>query len=342
MIEKNRGKTLRLGLIGFGYWGPNLFRNFSNLHGVQILRIADQNEIQLKALRHSYPNVDLSADYRKLLADDNIDAIVLATPVSTHFVMAKQALSAGKHVFVEKPLATSSRHCQALIRIAKKSNKILMVGHTFEYHPAVRKIGELIKSGSFGKLRYIDAVRVNLGRYQSDGKNVLWDLAPHDLSIILHWTGKMPTEVSARGKGFVKSSVEDVVFITLEFPDGALAHIHLSWLAPAKLRKMTIVGSKKMILYDDLENFEKIKIADRSAHLDPGSQRARVNYRLGDIVSPYVEYKEPLALECAHFVECIRDCRQPLTDAANGLRVVKIIEAASLSLKQNGRTVHIT
>jgi len=216
-----------------------------------------------------------------------------------------------------------------------------MVGHTFEYNPAVLKVAELLKSGELGKLYYIDSVRVNLGLHQSDGLNVIWDLAPHDISIILHWMNEMPSRVSAWGQAFVKEKTEDVAFIRLEFPSGALAHIHINWLAPTKIRRMTVVGDKKMVIYDDLENVEKIKIADQGVHLDSVDPSLRVGYRVGDIVSPRLAVTEPLYHECLHFIECVLANRVPRTDGESGLRVVQVLEAADRSIKRRGASVSI-
>jgi predicted dehydrogenase len=264
---------------------------------------------------------------------------VIATPVSTHYELACQALRAGKHVLVEKPLAATTVQGETLHKLASRYNRILMVGHTFEYHPAVLKVAELLKAGELGGLYYIDSVRVNLGLYQSDGLNVIWDLAPHDISIILCWMNRVPRRVSAWGQAFVHKGIEDVAFIRLEFPDGVLAHIHISWLAPTKIRRITVVGGKKMVIYDDLENVEKIKIADRRAQLDPASRELRVGYRMGDIVSPRIDVTEPLSRECLHFIDCIFKNRSPQTDGQRGIDVVRVLEAADQSIKKGGAMV---
>ena len=332
---------VRLGVIGFGYWGPNLVRNFQNHSQSKVVAVADLEEDRLKPLAKRYPDVQLTRDFQTILKNNSIDAVAIATPVSTHYALTKAALKAGKHVLVEKPLAASSREGLELHELARSSGKILMVGHTFEFNPAVVKIAELLKADRLGNLHYIDSVRVNLGRYQADGGNVIWDLGPHDISIILHWVGRMPERVSAWGRAFIKRGVEDIAFIRLEFPDQVLAHINLSWLAPAKIRRMTVVGSKQMVLYDDLENLEKIKIVDRSPLLDPQSAEVRVDYRMGDIVSPHLDFKEPLALECTHFIHCILQNQTPRTDGENGVRVVRILEAADQSLKKGGEVIDL-
>jgi len=334
-------KPVRVALVGMGYWGPNLLRNFQDQDHASVSAVVDLDESRLERVRRKFPGVRTSTDVNSLIQDDAIDAVVLATPVTTHFNLASRFLKAGKHVMVEKPLAASSRESAGLVALASKTGRVLMVGHTFEYNPAVLKVEELLKSKSLGKLHYIDAVRVNLGKHQADGQNVIWDLAPHDLSIILKWVGAMPLRLGAWGQSFIKPGVEDVAFIRLEFPGGVLAHIHVSWLAPAKIRSMTVVASQKMVLYDDLENSEKIKIADRGAHLDMNSSKVRVDYRLGDIVSPHVDFKEPLHTECKHFIDSILQRKAPLTDAVNGHRVVRILEAASQSLKKGGAMVSL-
>ena len=331
----------RIGVIGCGYWGPNLVRNFHDLPSSKVVKICDLNPARLKPFVKKYPGVQLTTDYREILRDSTIDAVAVATPISTHYPIATQALKAGKHVLVEKPLAATAKQAEALTRLARQLNKILMVGHTFEYNPAVLKVAELLRAGEIGKLHYIDAVRVNLGLYQSDGWNVVWDLAPHDISIILLWAGELPERVSALGRSFVKAGVEDVAFIRLEFPDGVLAHLNVSWLAPSKIRRITAIGDKKMVVYDDLESVEKIKIADRGAHVDPTDLGVRVDYRVGDIVSPRIDVTEPLLQECLHFVDCIVQNRTPRTDGEKGVRVVRVLEAIDQSIKRNGAAVSV-
>lgn len=333
--------AVRIGIIGCGYWGPNLLRNFHDLPQAKVVAACDLREDRLKPFTHRYPGVKLTKKYREVLQDSTIDAVVIATPISTHYEIARQAVKAGKHVLIEKPLAATVREGMALIRLAEVHKKLLMVGHTFEYNPAVLKVAELIKARELGRLYYIDSVRVNLGLHQADGHNVIWDLAPHDLSIILHWMNEVPRRVSAWGQAFVQKSTEDVAFIRLEFPGGVLAHIHVSWLAPSKIRRITVVGDRKMVIYDDLENVEKIKVADRSAQLDPSRPETRVGYRMGDIVSPRVEVTEPLSEECRHFVDCILQNKNPRTDGEKGLRVLRVLEAAQKSIRKGGATVSL-
>jgi len=293
----------------------------------------------LKGFAKKLPSARLTTSYEDFLSHPRLDAVVIATPISTHYRITQKALLAGKHVLVEKPLARTAREGTALLRLASRLRRILMVGHTFEYHPAVLKVAELLRTGELGRLYYIDSVRVNLGLHQSDGLNVIWDLAPHDISIILHWVGEIPRRVSAWGRGFVQNKTEDVAFIRLEFPGGILAHVHVSWLAPRKIRRITVVGNKKMVIYDDLENLEKIKVAERGARLNSSSRELRVDYRVGDIVSPHVEVKEPLAVECSHFADCILHKRNPRTDGENGIRVVRVLEAAEKSMRKGSIAV---
>ncbi len=337
---KEKG-LVRLGILGCGYWGPNLIRNFHDLPQSKVATVCDLNEERLRPLAKKYAGVQLTTRYDELLRDRTIDAVVVATPISTHYELASRAIRAGKHVLVEKPLSATTREGERLVRLARRSRKILMVGHTFEYNPAVIKVKEFLERGELGRVYYIDSVRVNLGLYQSDGRNVLWDLAPHDISIILYWIGKTPKRVSAWGRSFVKQGVEDVAFVRLEFGGGTLAHLHVSWLSPTKIRRITAVGDKKMVVYDDLESVEKIKVADHGAHLDPSSTELRVGYRMGDIVSPRVEVVEPLSRECQHFIECILHHRRPKTDGENGIQVVRVLEAADRSLKKRGVSISL-
>ncbi len=341
VLDETLKGCVRVGIVGCGYWGPNLIRNFHGLADATVASICDLEESRLRSFSRKFPGVRLTTKYQDILKDPTIDAVVIATPISTHYHLAHQALKAGKHVLVEKPLTATVREGSALVRLAQTVHKTLMVGHTFEYNPAVLKIADLLKSGEMGELFYIDSVRVNLGLYQSDGLNVIWDLAPHDISIILRWVGKLPRYVSAWGQSYLRKNVEDVAFIRLEFPDGVMAHMHLSWLAPAKMRRMAIVCNKRMAIYDDLESLEKIKIADQGAHIDLHARETKVGYRLGDIVSPRLDVDEPLARECAHFVDCILHQRTPETDGMKGLQVVRVLEAAYQSLKKGGTRISL-
>lgn len=332
-----------LGVIGCGYWGPNLIRNFRALADCRLKAVCDVSEERLRHMRSLYPEVVTETKYEKLLADDEIGAIVVATSVRHHFPMAKAALLAGKHVLVEKPLAASVEQCQELVALAKKQGLVLMVGHTFLYSPAVRRIKEIVDKNDIGEIRYISARRLNLGLFQKD-INVTWDLAPHDISIILYIMKETPFSVNCRGAAHITPGIEDVTSMNLHFSDERSATIQSSWLDPRKVREMTIVGSERMIVYDDLAVQEKIKIFDvhvkRPPHYDTFAE-FHYAYHYGDIYSPYIRQEEPLKVECQHFLDCIRDGRVPLTSGAKGLEVVRILEASSASIKLNGAPVDL-
>lgn len=334
--------AIKLGVIGCGYWGPNLIRNFNELKGTRVTSVADLSESRLKFIKNKYHFIKTSKDYRDILKDTNIDAIVIATPVSTHHSIAKDILKKGKHVLIEKPMTDSVYKAKELIDLASKKRRIIMVGHTFEYNPTVIKIKEIINNKEIGDIYYIDSCRVNLGIHQSD-ISVLWDLGPHDISMILYWLGKIPKKVSAVAKSYVQKGIEDVAFLVMEFDNHLIAHIHISWLAPSKLRKTVIVGNKKMIVYDDLEVIEKIKIFDRGVNIVTTEDYRKVlpAYRIGDIVSPNLELTEPLRIECQHFIDCIEHNKKPKSDGYSGLRVVKVLEAAQKSLRNKGKIIRI-
>lgn len=330
----------RIGLIGYGYWGPNLARNFHALPDAHLVAVADADVKRLDEPARLY-HTRTYADYGDLLADPTLDAVAIATPARTHLEIGRAALERGKHVLVEKPLAMSSDHARQLITLAGQKQRVLMVGHTFEHNPAVWKIRELIDQRAIGDVYYIYANRVNLGRVQSD-INALWSIAPHDISILLYVLGEMPLEVSARGATYLNEKVEDVVFVTLAFPNKVLAHIHASWLDPSKVRQMTIVGSEKMIVYDDVSAEARLRIYDKGVYKrgsDYGEFQLKVHS--GDINIPKIDLSEPLRNECAHFVECIRESKRPRTDGENGLRVVRVLEAAQESLEKKGVTIEI-
>lgn len=330
----------RIGLIGYGYWGPNLARNFHALADAQLVAIADADAQRLdEPARLFHARTYLSAD--ELLRDPTLDAVAIATPARTHFDFARAALDQHKHVLVEKPLAMSSVEARELIARAREKNRVLMVGHTFEYNPAVWKMRELIAAKEIGDVYYIYANRVNLGRVQTD-INALWSIAPHDISILLYVLNALPLDVSARGATYIGAQMEDVVFVTLTFPNKIIAHIHASWLDPSKARRMTIVGSQKMIVYDDVDAEARLRIYDKGVY-KRGAAYGEFQLRVhsGDITIPKLEMTEPLRNECAHFVECIRENKMPRTDGENGLRVVRVLEAAQESLEKNGATVPI-
>lgn len=330
----------RIGLIGYGYWGPNLARNFHALSDTHLVAVADTDAARLDEPARLY-RTRTYTDYRELLADPTLDAIALATPARTHFELGHAALERGRHVLVEKPLAMSSDEARQLIALAEQKQRVLMVGHTFEYNPAVWKIRELVETRAIGDVYYIYSNRVNLGRVQRD-VNALWSIASHDISILLYVLGAMPLEVSARGVTYLSENVEDVVFATLTFPNKVLAHIHASWLNPSKVRQMTIVGSKKMIVYDDVDAEARLRIYDKRVYkhgADHGEFQLKVHN--GDIHIPKIDMSEPLRNECAHFIECVREGKRPRTDGENGLRVIRVLEAAQESLAKNGAVVKI-
>jgi predicted dehydrogenase len=336
-------KQIKLGVVGCGYWGPNLIRNFRSLPDCSLKMMCDLSEDRLKHLRSLYPEVKGETDFGHMLNGAGLDAIVIATSVKSHYPMAKASLLAGKHTFIEKPMAASSEQCEELIEIAEKKGLILMIGHTFLYSPAVRKIKEIVEWGDLGDIRYISARRLNLGLFQKD-INVAWDLAPHDLSIILHIMGEMPISVNCRGSAHVTPGVEDVTSMCLTFAKDRSAIVQSSWLDPRKIREMTIVGSKRMIVYDDVAPLEKIKVFDvrveRPPHYDTFAE-FHYAYHYGDVYVPYIKQEEPLKTECQHFLDCIRDGKTPLSNGAQGMDMVKILEASSLSLKQQGSAIRL-
>jgi len=329
---------LHVALVGYGYWGPNLARNLYQLPNATLAACCDMDVKKLAEVQALYPGVRTTPDFASVLADAAIEAMVIATPARTHFSLARQALEAGKHVMVEKPIAMSSPETEALIRLADERRRILMVGHTFEYNPAVLKIRAFMDEGALGDVYYLYSTRVNLGRVQQD-LNALWSIAPHDISIMNFLLGAQPLEVSARGARCLGSNVEDVVFANLAYPGGIIAHVHASWLDPSKVRKMTIVGSKKMIVYDDIDAEGKVRLYDKGATRVNGAQSyGEFQYKLrsGDIFIPKIDMSEPLRNECLHFAECAAAGRRPRTDGWNGLRVVRVLEAAERSLARNG------
>jgi len=336
-------KQIKVGVVGCGYWGPNLIRNFRSLSDCTLKMMCDVSETRLTHLRSLYPEVEGATDYGHVLNGAGLDAVVIATAVKLHYPMAKASLLAGKHTFVEKPMASSSEQCAELIDIARKMGVVLMTGHTFLYSPAVRKIKEIVESGDIGEIRYICARRLNLGLFQKD-INVAWDLAPHDISIILSIMGEQPMTVNCRGSAHITPGVEDVTTMCLSFNKQRTAIIHSSWLDPRKIREMTIVGSKRMIVYDDVAQLEKIRIFDarveRPPHYDTFAE-FHYAYHYGDVYVPYVKQEEPLKTECQHFLDCIKDSKTPLTSGQQGLELVRILEASSESLKRGGGPVEL-
>jgi predicted dehydrogenase len=306
--------------------------------------ICDANTKRLHHLKSLYPEVEGSADYDHLLNGAGLDAVVIATPVSTHYKMAKASLMAGKHTFIEKPMAATSSECEELIEIAQAKGLVLMVGHTFLYSAPVRKIKELVDSGDIGEIRYISSRRLNLGLFQKD-INVAWDLAPHDISIVLYIMQDSPLSVNCWGKAHVTPGVEDISVLGLSFPNQRCAIIQSSWLDPRKVREMTIVGSRRMIVYDDIETLEKVKIfdarVDRPPHYDTFAE-FHYSYHYGDIYVPYIKQEEPLKIECQHFLDCILQGKKPLTSGEHGLRLVQILEASTESIRRHGSVVNLS
>ncbi len=338
-----KNKSINIGVVGCGYWGPNLIRNFRALADCKVKVICDQDENRLKQLKSLYPELNTETSFERLIADKTINAVIIATPVRFHYRMAKAALEAGKHTFIEKPMAASSAECEELNEIATRNGLTLMIGHTFLYSAPVRKIKEIVKSGDIGTIQYISSRRLNLGLYQKD-INVAWDLAPHDISIILYIMEHAPLSVNCRGNCHVTPGIEDVTNMALTFPNNQLATIHNSWLDPRKVREMTIVGTRRMIVYDDVEPLEKIKIydarVDRPPHYNTFAEFT-YSYHYGDIYIPYVKQEEPLKVECQHFLDCINTGATPISNGQHGLELVKILEASSHSLKQQGAPVHL-
>lgn len=334
---------MKIAVIGCGYWGPNLVRNFGQSNKVKELICCDLDQKRLGRMKSLYPMVSATTDYRELLDMPDLDAAAIATPVKAHYPIAKDFLSRGKHVYIEKPITHSYETAYELVKLAEENKKVIMVGHTFEYTAAVNKVKEIVESGELGRVLYISCIRVNLGLFQPD-INVVWDLAPHDISIILYITGEMPVSVNTQGKAHFRSDIEDVATTTLNFRNGIIAFIHNSWLDPNKIRRTTVVGTRKMLVYDDIENQEKIKIYDKGVEVPPYYDTFadfQFSYRYGDIYSPRIEEYEPLKKQCEHFLDCIREGRVPHTDGYNGLRVVSILEATSKSLRQGGKAVPV-
>src|SRR5213593_31603 len=329
-----------IGVVGCGYWGPNLLRNFAENETAELRWICDLDETRLTAMARRYPSVQSTGDYRKLLADPALEALAVVTPVATHFQIAKEALLAGKHVLVEKPLTSTAGEAEELIELAERNRRTLMVDHTFVYTGAVRKMKEIVAGGELGDLLYFDSVRINLGLFQRD-INVLYDLAPHDLSIMDYLLDRQPDAVSAVGSCHIEPGIESIAYLLMHFPGDFIAHFHFNWLAPVKIRRTLIAGSRKMILYDDIEPTEKVRVYDKGVTTNRVSDREAdyqtlVSYRTGDVWAPKLDATEALHYVVAEFLDSIREQRQPLTDGEAGLRVVRILEAAQKSIKQGG------
>ena len=334
---------MRVAVIGYGYWGPRLVRNFHECADTEMVCVCDLDEALLEQVRVRYPTIETTNDFDAVLADASIDAVSIATPISTHYALALKALKAGKHVLAEKPLAHTTAMCDELIETAEQMGKVLMVDHTFPYTPAVQKIAELVNDGTLGDVLYFDSSRVNLGLFQHD-VNVIWDLAVHDLSILELIMPKPPIAVSATGISHVEGQPENQAYLTLFYEGNTLAHIHVNWLAPVKLRTTLIGGSEKMIVYDDTEMVEKVKVYDKGITVQEDAEavyQMRVGYRAGDMWAPRLDHTEALASLVSHFAACIRGEETPITSAASGRRVVRIMEAADESMRQHGARVEL-
>lgn len=336
--------TLNVGIVGYGYWGPNLVRNFMALPGIHVKAVSDLNESRLKSVAGLYPNTHFTTNYKELVNDPEIHAIIVATPVSSHYSIAKNALEAGKHCFVEKPLTQTSAQAEELIEIADRKGVHLFVDYTFLFTGAVQKMKQLVDAGDLGELLYFDSVRINLGLFQHD-VNVIWDLAPHDLSIMDYLIGRPAKEVSAIGACHVGNGLENVAYVSVIYDDNLVAHFHVNWLAPVKMRQIILGGSDKMVVFDDMSP-EKVKIYDRGVNLpvDQSEIRntSRFTYRMGDMVAPKLDDTEALKTECQYILNCIRTGEKPINDGHAGLRIVKIIEAAERSMKLKGQAVPLT
>ncbi|MBI4314841.1 MAG: Gfo/Idh/MocA family oxidoreductase [Chloroflexi bacterium] len=334
---------ISIAVIGFGYWGPNLVRNFMEVSHARIGAICDSRPERLAAARQRYPSAATFSDCAPILADSSVTAVVIATPVASHFRLVMEALGAGKHVFIEKPLAASAAEAERMVAEAARCRRVLMVDHTFVYTSAVRKIKEIIDSGGLGRLYYYDSVRVNLGLFQSDA-NVIWDLAAHDCSIIDHLLPGLPRRIAASAVSHIAGQPESMAYVTLFFDDDLIAHLHVNWLSPVKVRQTLIGGSRRMIVYDDIEPSEKVKVYDSGVEVNGSPEsvyQTRISYRTGDMYAPKISHDEALKAAAQHFVDCVESGARPLTDAEAGLRVVKMLEAATESAKRGGASVEL-
>lgn len=332
-----------IAVVGTGDWGANLVRNFGSLPGARLVALCDSDPKRLEASAARYPDARAVSHVDDIAGDPSVQGVVVSASAVNHYPLARRLLEAGKDVFVEKPLTLEVGHAEELVRLARQRNQILMVGHLLLFHPAVKYLKGMVERGDLGDLYYVYSQRVNLGKVRRD-ENALWSFAPHDLSVVLHLLGQDPIDVVARGSAFLQPSVEDVVFVDMRFPGGKLAHVHVSWLDPHKLRKFTVVGSQKMVVFDDMEASEKLRIYDKGVDRGAGqvvSYGDALTVRSGDILIPKLSLQEPLKLECQHFVDCVRDRKKPLTDGEDGLRVVKVLAAAQASLEAGGAPVPV-
>lgn len=334
---------IKLGIIGYGYWGPNIARNFNACQGTELISICDINEKRLNFAKSTYPFIKTFTDPKNLIFSEDINAVAIVTPVFTHYELAKLALESGKNIFVEKPFTSKVAQAEELINLANKKNLMTMVDHTFLFTGAVRKLRKIIDSGEIGNLFFYDSVRVNLGLFQHD-INVIWDLAPHDFSIMLHLIDKEPTAVSSFGRGHFENGLEDIAYVGVHFDDdGFIAHFHCNWLSPVKVRSTLISGDKKMMVWDDLSADEKVKIYDKGIEFEnaEGIHSLLVSYRSGDVYIPKIDNTEALRLEAEYFAECLENNLKPFNDGEAGLKVIKMLEAADKSLKNDGKKVKL-
>lgn len=333
---------VRIGQIGVGNWGKNLLRNFDNLTGCKVVSVCDSSPEVLERIATDYPEQERTTNPEEIINHPEIDGVVVATPPVSHYDLASRSILAGKEVFVEKPMVLNKKDGERLVKLAEENDRILMVGHLMEYHPAVLKLKEYIDHGDLGKIYYIYSNRINLGQVRKE-ENALWSFAPHDISVALFLLGEEPISVTAVGRSYLRPGIEDVAFAILNFKDNAMAHMHVSWLDPHKIRKLTVVGSKKMAVFDDMDSSEPIRIFDKGVDLDLSyeSYGDSLTLRWGDILIPRIKITEPLRIECQHFIDCVRDHKQPLSDGKDGLRVVQVLEAAQESMKNGGKPVNL-
>lgn len=331
-----------IAVVGAGGWGKNLIRNYYQIPASTLKMVCDLDTKKLQQMQSLYPGVGTSSNFDDVLADQEIEGVVIATTGETHFDLCMRALDAGKDVYVEKPFTLRASEAEQLVVKADQLGRIVMVGHLLEYHPVVNRIKEMINAGELGEIHYMYSQRLNLGTVRED-ENALWNFAPHDISVILYLLDKEAVDVAARGQSYLREGIEDVVFLSINFSDGSSGHVHVSWLDPHKVRKTTIVGSKKMVVFDDMETSEKLRVYDKGAKLseDYDTFAEYMGLRFGDVTIPHIAVGEPLKIECMHFLKCIQTRQQPLSDGRDGLRVIRVLEAAQQSLKQNGQPVAI-
>lgn len=343
MANNEDRHPVTVGVAGIGGWGKNLARNFDELPEADLRYVCDLDPGRLAQARRQYPAARATPEFEALLEDPELEAVVIATTAPTHYSLCKAALEAGKDVCVEKPFVLRSSEAEDLVRIARDRDRILMVGHLLEYHPVVERLRQMIAENELGQIYYIYSQRLNLGTVRHD-ENALWNFAPHDISSIIYMLGRKPTDVSARGQSYLRRGIEDVVFMTMNFGDEVMANVHVSWLDPHKTRSITLVGSQKMAVFDDGKTTEKLRVYDKGAQVstDYNTFAEYVGLRFGDITLPYIKAAEPLRLECLHFLDCVHRRAQPRSDGWDGFTVVRVLEAAELSLERRGEPVHLT